>query len=343
MGVSRPAAAGGGAVGSGAGWGAEDGRFRAPAAPSASASPAAVRLIGLTKLYGSVPAVDSLTLAVRRGEVYGFLGPNGAGKTTTIRMLLGLVRPTAGRAEVLGEPPGSPSSLARTGAMVEAPAFYPYLSGRENLTVLALQAGVPRGRVATVLETVALSGRAHDRFSSYSLGMKQRLGVAAALLKDPELLILDEPTNGLDPLGMAEMRGVIRELGAQGKAVLLSSHQLGEVEQICDRVGVLFRGRLVMEGSMDDVRGAGRLVVRATPRDRAEATLVALLGRDRVAPRDDALCVDVAPDQAAHLGRRLFQAGLEVHEIRRDERRLEDVFLALEAQERSDGRADRAG
>ncbi|HTE60937.1 MAG TPA: ATP-binding cassette domain-containing protein, partial [Solirubrobacteraceae bacterium] len=180
---------------------------------------------GLTKRYGdAIVAVDDLELRVRRGEVYGFLGPNGAGKTTTLRMLLGLVRPTSGTAAVLGAPPGSPEGLARIGALVEAPAFYPYLSGRDNLRVLAGYAGVPEDRVEAVLDEVRLSDRAADRSSTYSLGMKQRLGVAAALLKDPELLILDEPTNGLDPGGMAEMRAFIRSLGEGGRTVVLSSH-----------------------------------------------------------------------------------------------------------------------
>lgn len=157
---------------------------------------------GLTKRYGGrITAVDSLDLAVRRGEVYGFLGPNGAGKTTTLRMLLGLIRPSSGKARVLGEKPGSPEGLSRVGALVESPAFYPYLSGKDNLRVMARYAGVPWWRVDEALMEVELGGRAKDKFRKYSLGMKQRLGVAAALLKDPELLILDEPTNGLDPRG----------------------------------------------------------------------------------------------------------------------------------------------
>ena len=192
---------------------------------------------------------------MRRGEVYGFLGPNGAGKTTTLRMLLGLVRPTSGTAAVLGEAPGTPGGLARIGSMVEAPAFYPYLSGRDNLRVLARHAGVGEERVDAVLAQVDLSARADDRAATYSLGMKQRLGVAAALLKDPELLILDEPTNGLDPAGMAEMRAFIRSLGDGGRTVVLSSHLMGEVEQVSDRVGVIRDGSLVAEGTVEELRG----------------------------------------------------------------------------------------
>ena len=173
---------------------------------------------GLSKRYGfRVTAVSGLDLTIRRGEVYGFLGPNGAGKTTTLRMLLGLIRPSSGAATVLGESPGAPAGLARVGALVESPAFYPYLSGRDNLRVMAHYSGVTPGRVEEVLQQVELSGRAGDKFKRYSLGMKQRLGVAAAMLKDPELLILDEPSNGLDPKGMADMRSIIRGIRRRAK------------------------------------------------------------------------------------------------------------------------------
>src|SRR5919202_3003316 len=179
----------------------------------------------LTKRYGSrVLAVDELNLAVRRGEVYGFLGPNGAGKTTTLRMLLGLVKPTSGTAKVLGEELGAPTGLARVGALVESPTFYPYLSGRDNLRLMArYSGGVPNDRIGEALQRVELSGRAKDKFKKCSLGMKQRLGMAAALLTEPELLILDEPTNGLDPKGMTEVRALIRALGRGERTVLPSS------------------------------------------------------------------------------------------------------------------------
>ena len=217
----------------------------------------------LIKRYGrQITAVDRLNLEVRRGEVYGFLGPNGAGKTTTLRMLLGLIEPTSGAARVLGQEPGSPASLRGVGALVESPAFYPYLSGYDNLKVVSRYAGVPRRRIREVLETVELSGRAKDKFKKYSLGMKQRLGVAAALLKDPELLILDEPTNGLDPKGMADMRALVRELGSGERTVLLSSHLLGEVEQICDRVGIVREGRMLEEAAVQELRGREGLAVR---------------------------------------------------------------------------------
>ena len=186
----------------------------------------------LTKIYGkNVRAVDRLNLTVRRGEVYGFLGPNGAGKTTTLRMLLGLVHTTSGSASVLGRAPGDPEGLVRVGAMVEEPAFYPYLSGEDNLRVVARYAGFSEDGIEPLLDAVDLLDRGGDRFKTYSQGMRQRLGVAAALLKDPELLILDEPTNGLDPAGMADMRSLIRRLGSGDRTVLLSSHMLGEVQQ----------------------------------------------------------------------------------------------------------------
>src|SRR5258708_36995266 len=207
---------------------------------------------GLTKSFGTVAAVSDVSMTVRRGEVYGFLGPNGAGKTTTLRMLLGLARPTSGTAIVAGHAPGDPAGLARIGALVDSAAFYPYLSGRENLHMVADLAGISHSGVDPVLDNVDLLSRAHRKFSGYSTGMKQRLGVAAALLKNPELLILDEPTNGLDPQGMAEMRRLIRNMAQGERTVLLSSHLLGEVEQICDRVGVIRDGRLVAESTVHD-------------------------------------------------------------------------------------------
>ncbi len=233
----------------------------------------------LSKRYSDrIVAVDRLLMRVRRGEVYGFLGPNGAGKTTTLRMLLGLVRPTSGTALVLGVAPGSPEGLARIGALIETPTFYPFLSGRDNLRVLARHAGVSETRIEPALAEVELTGRAGDRFRTYSLGMKQRLGIAAALLKDPELLILDEPTNGMDPAGMAEMRAFIRDLGRETRTVLLSSHLMSEVEQICDRVGVISKGTLVGEGTVDELRGRESLWLRAEPLEEAERVVRALRG-----------------------------------------------------------------
>jgi ABC-type multidrug transport system ATPase subunit len=288
-----------------------------------------VETTDLTKRYGPRAAVDHVGLRVRRGEVYGFLGPNGAGKTTTLRMLLGLVRPTAGTVRVLGAPPGDRAALARIGMLVESPAFYPYLSGRDNLRVVARYGGVPAGRVDQTLEMVGLTARASDRVAAYSLGMQQRLGLAAALLKDAELLILDEPTNGLDPAGVAEMRLLLRRLGRGGRTVLLSSHLLGEVQQVCDRIGVLSGGRLLREGTVAELRGHGALLVTAQPLEQAQIVAQRLLGPDRVAVQDGALRLQAEPDQAALVNRELVTAGVAVSALGWAERTLEDVFLEL--------------
>jgi ABC-2 type transport system ATP-binding protein len=285
---------------------------------------------GLTKHYrAGVTAVSELDLTVRRGEVYGFLGPNGAGKTTTLRMLLGLITPSSGTATVLGEEPGTPTSLTRIGALVESPAFYPYLSGRDNLRVMAHYSGAASERVEEVLRQVELSGRADDKFKRYSLGMKQRLGVATALLKDPELLILDEPSNGLDPKGMADMRSIIRGVRAEGKTVLISSHLLGEVEQVCDRVGVIQRGKLVAERTMADLRGQEGLLVRAEPLEEAERTAGDLPGVEEAKVVDGMLRVTADPDRAAEINAGLVNAGLRVSELRPVDRSLEEMFLEL--------------
>jgi ABC-2 type transport system ATP-binding protein len=274
-------------------------------------------------------AVNDLYLSVGRGEVYGFLGPNGAGKTTTLKMLLGLIRPTSGSAKVLGRAPGTPGGLAKIGALVESPAFYPYLSGKNNLKVMARYSGVSNRRVAEVLETVELSGRAKSRYRKYSLGMKQRLGVAAALLKDPDLLILDEPTNGLDPKGMADMRVLIRRLGKDERTVLLSSHLLGEVEQVCDRVGVIHKGRLISEGAVEDLRGGEALLVRAEPLEEAARIAGRLEGVEGVEKTNGALRLKTAPGRAAEINAKLVSAGLRVSELRPAERSLEAAFLEL--------------
>jgi ABC-type multidrug transport system ATPase subunit len=284
----------------------------------------------LTKVYEKhLTAVDRLNLSVRRGEVYGFLGPNGAGKTTTLRMLLGLVRATSGTARVLGEAPGDPENLARVGAMVEEPASYPYLSGRDNLRVIARYVGRPDNGIDAALDAVGLLERGGDRFKAYSQGMRQRLGVAAALLKDPELLILDEPTNGLDPAGMADMRTLIRTLGSGDRTVLLSSHLLGEVQQVCDRVGVISHGALIAEGRVDELRGRGSILVRAEPLAAARERVERLLGAGHVEVLDGTLRLDSDPADASRINRELVLAGITVSEVRQVERTLEDVFLEL--------------
>lgn len=293
----------------------------------------AVETRGLTKRYRTgVLAVNDLNLAIRSGEVYGFLGPNGAGKTTTLRMLSGLLRPTSGSATVAGAAPGSSASLSRLGAMVETPAFYPYLSGRDNLRVMARYCGFSPDRVDPVLEQVDLAQRSRHKFKTYSTGMKQRLGVAAALLKDPQLLILDEPTSGLDPQGTVEMRALIADIKKEGRTVMLSSHLLNEVELTCDRVGVIANGRLVAEGTVDELRsrsGASTLLIRAEPVERAQRLLEELLGPDRIRLTAGQFHLTVDPSQAASLNRRLVADGLDVFELRPSEQSLEEVFLQL--------------
>jgi ABC-2 type transport system ATP-binding protein len=284
----------------------------------------------LTRRYGERVAVDRVSLTVRRGEVYGFLGPNGAGKTTTLRMLLGLVKPTGGTATVLGGAPGSPAVARRVGALVEGPGFFPYLSGRDNLRVLTRYRGLPDAAADRVLDRVDLAARGRDRFKSYSLGMKQRLGVAAALLGDPDLLILDEPTNGLDPAGVAEMRTLVADLAAAGQTVLLSSHLLGEVQEICHRVAVISAGRLVTEAPVTEIRGAaGGLLVRADPVDVVLAVGMRMAGDDAVTVSDGVVRLRLDPDRAPELTRELVLAGAGVREIRPAERSLEEAFLEL--------------
>ena len=290
-----------------------------------------VQTTDLTKRYGQRAAVDRVGLSVRRGEVYGFLGPNGAGKTTTLRLLLGLVRASSGTAHVLDAAPGDPAALARIGMLVESPAFYPYLSGRDNLRVFARYASAPVSKVDEVLETVDLTDHAEDRASSYSLGMKQRLGVAAALLKDPELLILDEPTNGLDPAGMSDMRLLIRRLGIGGRTVLLSSHLLGEVQQVCDRVGVIAEGKLLRQGTVRELRGQGTLRIAGEPLREARTVAERLFGVERVTVGDGALHLDVDEDEAPRVSRELVLAGIAVRSVCWHERSLEEIFFEMTA------------
>jgi ABC-2 type transport system ATP-binding protein len=287
---------------------------------------------GLVKRYGrEITAVDGLDLEIREGEVYGFLGPNGAGKTTTLRMLVGLIAPTAGDVRVLGRRPGSAAASAGVGALIEGPAFYPYLSGRDNLASLARICRVGSERVHAVLELVSLTERARTRFSRYSLGMKQRLGVAAALLKEPRLLILDEPTNGLDPAGMRDMRLIIARLKESGYTVLLSSHILGEVQEVCDRVGIINHGRLIAEGTVADLRGRADLRVTATPLDEARRCVERLVAPGRVRLEGDVLCIPLDEIDASVLTRALIDAQVDVVSIERAERSLEDIFFELTA------------
>ena len=238
----------------------------------------AVSTAGLTKRFGDRTVVDDVALAIPSGSVCGFVGPNGAGKTTTIRMLLGLVRPTSGSGTILGGSLAEPATyLPKVGALIESPAFYPQLSGRENLTVLARLGRLPRTAVDPALERSGLLARAGDRYGSYSLGMKQRLGIAAAMLAGPELLILDEPTNGLDPAGIVEMRGLIRSLAGDGITVLVASHLISEIEQICDYVVMIRGGRLVHQGEVDVLRATEQAEFVIAPEHDADRDQLAAL------------------------------------------------------------------
>lgn len=283
----------------------------------------------LTKRYGSHTAVDAVSMSVQRGEIYGFLGPNGAGKTTTLRMLVGLIRPSEGAATVLGQRPGDPDTLRRIGVLIEGPGFYPYLSGRDNLRVLAEYRGAGRDEVEQVLGRVKLTERGDDKFRTYSLGMKQRLGVAATLLGRPDLLILDEPTNGLDPAGMAEMRELITGLAADGHTVVLSSHLLSEVQEICDRVGVISGGRLLTESTVRELRGAASLFVRADPLELAFPAVRRVVGDRSALLTATGIRVDAGAAKAPAVARAVIAAGADLLELRSDEKSLEEVFFEM--------------
>jgi len=307
-----------------------------------AAGPLAVTTTGLTKRFGDRVVVDDVALAIPAGSVCGFVGPNGAGKTTTIRMLLGLVRPTAGSGTILGGSLTEPATyLHKVGALIEAPAFYPQLSGRENLEVLARLGRLPRTAVDPVLERSGLLARAGDRYRSYSLGMKQRLGIAAAMLAGPELLILDEPTNGLDPAGIVEMRSLIRSFAGDGITVLVSSHLISEIEQICDYVVMIRAGRLVHQGSVDILRATQQAEFVIAPEHDGDRDLLAgLLGQAgcTVAPGDGAgvLVVQESGLGAAGLNRLAAQNGITLRQLAERTRSLERAFFALTGTESAD-------
>lgn len=292
----------------------------------------AIEAVGLTKTYRGVAAVDQLSFTVPSGSVTGFLGPNGAGKTTTIRMLLGLCAPTRGDASVLGMPLADTAAyLPRVGALVESPAFYPGLSGRRNLEVLAALGATPTARVDEVLDIVGLTERARSLYAEYSLGMKQRLGLAAALLADPDLLVLDEPTNGLDPAGIAEVRQLLRRLADAAKTVFVSSHLLAELEQTADWLVFIRRGRLLLEGRVDELfKHRERLVAR--PARIRDLGRLARLASDRGYPttRSDGRVIVTAPARfAGELNRRAMAAGITVVELYTERPSLEATFMEM--------------
>ena len=277
-------------------------------------------------------AVDGLNLEVPEGGVFGFLGPNGGGKTTTIRCLLGLVRPSAGKVHLLGADVSRalPGVIGRVGSIVESPALFPKFTGRRNLEILGRLQGVGPKAVAEALARVGLAERGDDMVKTYSLGMKQRLGIAAALLKDPAVLILDEPANGLDPAGIVEVRGLLKSLGAEGRTVFVSSHILTEVQQTADRVAILARGKCVANGPVHEVlasRGGEGMVARV---DDLAAGERALRAAGMTAAVDaDVLRVTVPATEGARITRTLAEAGLYLSELRPDEVDLETVFLEL--------------
>ena len=279
--------------------------------------------------------VDNLDLAIPSGSVCGFVGPNGAGKTTTIRMLLGLIRPSAGNGTILGGDLEDPRSyLARVGALIEAPAFYPQLSGRDNLRALARLGRIKSAAIGGLLARVGLSERGADHYRSYSLGMKQRLGIAAALLGAPDLLILDEPTNGLDPAGILEMRVLIRSLADEGITVFVSSHLLAEIEHVCDYLVMIRSGRSVFQGPVADLRESGGVEIVVRPERSEECTELAkvLGGAGYVVDIEDGRGVAVVKagsDRAADVNRVAMAAGFALVHLSVRERSLEEAFFAL--------------
>ena len=304
----------------------------------------ALELEGLTKRFGDLVAVDDLSFVVRRGDVYGFLGPNGSGKSTTIRMILGLVRPTSGEVRIFGRPATSPGERARMAGFVEAPGFYEYLSARDNLRLLAAADRRPDNRppLQRALQTVGLSDRAGDKVGTYSQGMKQRLAIAAALLREPEFLVLDEPTNGLDPGGMRDIRALVRQLSGEGLTIFLSTHLLAEVEQLCNRVAVVGRGRLLAEGALAEIaeQAKGHKEYRLVA-DDPKRTRAVLQAREDVAllngrPEElegfrpeEVVRFAAGPGGVGPVVRSLVEEGVEVLALVPARPKLEDLFLRL--------------
>jgi ABC-2 type transport system ATP-binding protein len=298
---------------------------------TAAAAPLVAR--GLVKRYGELVAVDHVDLNVESGDVFGYLGPNGAGKTTSLRMLLGLIRPTSGSIELFGRDPLRVGVQALDGVagFVEEPRFYPYLSGRRNLRLVA-DYDEPRtgSRVEEVLELVELRDRGNDRVGGYSHGMKQRLGIAASLLRSPRLLVLDEPTTGLDPAGMRDMRELVRRLAGEGLTVLLSSHLLTEVEELCNRVAIIRKGRIVYEGSLAELMQAGGHSWRLRADDPERAKAIALSqGVADIAVSDCELSFAADEDVVARLTVALGQAGIGITRLGPQAATLEELFLEL--------------
>jgi ABC-2 type transport system ATP-binding protein len=289
---------------------------------------------GLFKRYGELIAVDHVDLTVEKGDVFGYLGPNGAGKTTSLRMLLGLIRPTEGSIELFGRDPQVDGAKALQGVagFVEGPTFYPYLTARRNLRLLAAyDEGDSRSRIEAMLDLVELRDRGDDRVGGYSHGMRQRLGIAAALLREPKLLLLDEPTTGLDPAGMRDMRDLVRRLAGEGITVLLSSHLLAEVEELCNRVAIIRKGRIVYEGALNELlaTAATGYSLRSPQLDRARALLLNQAGIGEVTSVDGSLRFQADEDAVAALSIALGQARIAVTALVPETASLEELFLGM--------------
>jgi ABC-2 type transport system ATP-binding protein len=312
---------------------------------SDGAPPVEVR--GLVKRYGDIVAVDGIDLTVEPGDIFGYLGPNGAGKTTSLRMMLGLIRPHAGSVRLFGrDPQESARALERVAGFVEAPAFYPYMTGRRNLDLLAAFDGDgAAGRIDAALETVELTGRAGDRVGGYSHGMRQRLGIAAALLRDPRLLLLDEPATGLDPGGMRDMRRLIRRLAGEGMTVLLSSHLMYEVEELCNRVAIVRSGAIVYEGHLSELkRTAGSTYrLRTTDNELAGRVCARQDGISDVRSDDGDLRFSASEDAVAALSGALVAAGALITALAPEAATLEDLFFALTEGPRDEQAAELVG
>jgi ABC-2 type transport system ATP-binding protein len=313
------------------------------------AEPTPIEVRGLCKRYGELVAVDDVDLTVEAGDVFGYLGPNGAGKTTSLRMMLGLIAPSAGSVRLFGrDPQTSVKALRGVAGFVEAPTFYPYLNGRVNLDLLAaLDGDGARGRIEEALEIVGLSHRAKDRVGTYSHGMRQRLGIAAALLRAPRLLLLDEPATGLDPGGMRDMRDLIRNLSGQGMTVLLSSHLLTEVEELCNRVAIVREGRVAYQGSLADLRrqAGGGYLLRTSDDERARAVAEAQagIGEVRDAPAAGLTFSAESEEAIGALSLALAESGALTLELSSRQATLEDLFFRLtEGEEAETAKRERA-
>jgi ABC-2 type transport system ATP-binding protein len=293
----------------------------------------AIEVEGLTKRYDNLTAVNSATFSVPRGTICGFVGPNGAGKTTTIRMLLGLIAPSSGTGTVLGHPITEPEKyLASVGAMIEGPAFYPALTGIENLKVLATMGGIPIERAESLIDLVGLSGRGGDKYKTYSLGMKQRLGIAAALLPNPALLILDEPTNGLDPEGIQEVRDLLKKLASEGTTVFVSSHLLSEIEIISEYIVMLRKGEVVFAGAIDELllNQKPTIIVRtASESDLAKVAEIAKSQGHHVTIRHGEAHIEGPHEYAAILNKAAFDAGIVLSQLTPTLPNLEETFFEM--------------